>query len=132
MTAEQIKLVKKSWRIMMRIDPVLLGETFYGKLFNDHPELRSLFPKDMKEQYIKLTDMLSSIIMRLDHQDLASIAEMGKRHVGYGVKLAHYTMVGNAMIWMLSKALGNEWDEPTAEAWLQCYTEIATLMTQPV
>lgn len=130
MTAEQIKIVKKSWRIMMCIDPVLLGETFYAKLFNDHPELRPLFPRDMNEQYIKLTDMLSSIIMRLDHQDLNAIVEMGKRHVNYGVRQSHYTMVGNAMIWMLSKALGAEWDQKTADAWIQCYTEIAALMQQ--
>lgn len=130
MTAEQIKIVKKSWRIMMCIDPVLLGETFYAKLFNDHPELRPLFPRDMNEQYLKLTDMLSSIIMRLDHQDLNAIVEMGKRHVNYGVRQSHYTMVGNAMIWMLSKALGAEWDQKTADAWIQCYTEISALMQQ--
>lgn len=129
MTAEQIKMVKRTWKIMMGIDPVLLGETFYGKLFNDHPELRPYFPRDMKEQYIKLTDMLSSIILRLDNQNLSSIIEMGKRHAGYGVKLAHYNMVGSAMIWMLSKALGTEWNQATEEAWVQCYTEISAIMT---
>lgn len=130
MTTDQIKLVKRSWKIMMGIDPLLLGETFYSKLFADHPELRSLFPKEMKEQYIKLTDMMSSIIMRLDHPDQDNIAEMGLRHIQYGVKPAHYKMVGEAMIWMLSKALGSEWDHATATAWLQCYEELTLAMTQ--
>lgn len=129
MTADQIKLVKKSWRIMMGIDPVLMGETFYGKLFNDHPELRHYFPRDMEEQYLKLTDMLSSIILRLDRHDNSALVEMGKRHVGYGVSPAHYNMVGKAMLWMLSKALGSEWDQATEEAWIQCYTELAANMT---
>ena len=129
MTADQIKLVKKSWRIMMGIDPVLMGETFYGKLFNDHPELRHYFPRDMEEQYLKLTDMLSSIILRLDRHDNSALVEMGKRHVGYGVRPAHYNMVGKAMLWMLSKALGSEWDQATEEAWIQCYTELAANMT---
>ncbi len=114
---------------MMGIDPVLMGETFYGKLFNDHPELRHYFPRDMEEQYLKLTDMLSSIILRLDRHDNSALVEMGKRHVGYGVSPAHYNMVGKAMLWMLSKALGSEWDQATEEAWIQCYTEIAANMT---
>lgn len=115
---------------MMGIDPFLLGETFYSKLFADHPELRSLFPKEMKEQYLKLTEMMSSIIMRLDQPDQHGVAEMGIRHIQYGVKPSHYKMVGEAMLWMLSKALGSEWDHATAAAWLQCYEELTVAMTQ--
>lgn len=130
MTTDQIKLVKRSWKIMMGIDPLLLGETFYSKLFADHPELRPLFPKEMKEQYLKLTDMMSSIIMRLDQPDQHGVAEMGVRHIQYGVKPSHYKMVGEAMLWMLSKALGSEWNHATAAAWLQCYEELTLAMTQ--
>ncbi len=129
MTTDEIKLVKRSWKILMGVDPSLLGETFYSKLFADHPELRSLFPKDMKEQYIKLTEMMSSIIMRLDHPDIGAMTEMGARHIKYGVKQAHYKMVGEAMLWMLSKALGSEWNTPTAAAWIQCYQELTKAMT---
>lgn len=129
MTTDEIKLVKRSWKILMGVDPSLLGETFYSKLFADHPELRSLFPKDMKEQYIKLTEMMSSIIMRLDHPDIIAMTEMGARHIKYGVKQAHYKMVGEAMLWMLSKALGSEWNTPTAAAWIQCYQELTKAMT---
>lgn len=130
MTTDEIKLVKRSWKILMGVDPSLLGETFYSKLFADHPELRSLFPKDMKEQYIKLTEMMSSIIMRLDHPDIIAMIEMGARHIKYGVKQAHYKMVGEAMLWMLSKALGSEWNTPTAAAWIQCYQELTKAMTE--
>ena len=129
MTTDEIKLVKRSWKILMGVDASLLGETFYSKLFVDHPELRSLFPKDMKEQYIKLTDMMSSIIMRLDHPDISAMKEMGARHIKYGVKQTHYKMVGEAMLWMLGKALGSEWNAATAAAWIQCYQELTKAMT---
>ena len=75
---------------------------------------------------------MSSIIMRLDQPDQHGVAEMGIRHIQYGVKPSHYKMVGEAMLWMLSKALGSEWDHATATAWLQCYEELTVAMTQKI
>ena len=61
MNANQILLIKKSWRLLRQVAPELVGDTFYSKLFYDHPELRRMFPKEMDEQYKKLIDMLSSM-----------------------------------------------------------------------
>ena len=33
------------------IDPLLVGDLFYTKLFTDHPSLRHMFPEKMNEQY---------------------------------------------------------------------------------
>jgi hemoglobin-like flavoprotein len=130
MTSDQIKLVKKSWKHLMAVDPVIVGDAFYSKLFADHPGLRKLFPKEMNLQYKKLIDMLSSIIMTLDHPEQMSeeLSAMGERHVGYGVMLEHYDHVGTALMWTLSKAIGHEWDERMEEAWRSCYREITEKM----
>lgn len=131
MTAAQILLVKKSWRLLQLVSPELVADTFYSKLFHDHPELRRMFPKQMNEQYKKLFDMLSSIVVKLDHHDHAQqeIIDLGKRHEGYGIQPKHYAMVGKALLWTLEKGLGNnDWTPDTAEAWQACYDWVAEKM----
>jgi len=132
MKPEQIKLVKKTWKILMGINPTIIGDAFYSKLFTDHPAIRKLFPSDMNQQYIKLVDMLTSIIMNLDHLESVSeeIIAMSNRHTGYGVKPAHYEMVGSALMWTLQKGLGAEWSDDIENAWIACYQSLADTMIQ--
>ena len=127
-----INLVKKSWRLLRNVSPGLVADTFYSKLFLDHPELRRMFPKQMDDQYKKLIDMLSSMVARLDnHRCLTQdINDMAKRHEGYGVQPKHYAMVGAALLWTLEKGLGADWNEDTAEAWAACYGIIAGQMSK--
>lgn len=130
MTPAQINLVKKSWRLLRLLPAELVADTFYSKLFLEHPELRRMFPKDMHEQYQKLIDMLSAMVARLDNMESieTEIQDMGQRHEGYGVKEKHYGMVAEALLWTLEKGLGRDWDSDTAEAWTLCYGVIAGRM----
>ena len=130
MNTSQINLVKKSWRLLRNVPPEMVADAFYSKLFLDHPELRSMFPKQMDDQYKKLIDMLSSMVARLENMEglRQGITDMAKRHVGYGVQPKHYAMVGAALLWTLEKGLGNDWDEETAAAWGTCYGIIADSM----
>ena len=130
MTEEQIILIQKTWRIFRSIDPLLVGDTFYSKLFNDTPALRKMFPKNMDEQYKKLMDMLSIVVARLDHlYDLSEdISAMARRHVHYGVRPAHYKLVGKALLWTLQQGLGPDWTDEVKEAWIKCYTTLSEKM----
>ena len=130
LTKKEIASIKKSWTSIRKIDPLITGDVFYSKLFYDNPELRKMFPQNMEAQYKKLIDMLSMIVARLDKlTDLkGEIADMGKRHVEYGVKPEHYSMVGRALIWTLQKALGNEWNDELQAAWLNCYAVLSGTM----
>lgn len=130
MTKDQIKIVKQTWRIFRDIDPVLIGDLFYTKLFTDNPALKKMFPADMHQQYIKLTDMLTSIVSRLEQPELITeeITAMAQRHVQYGVRPAHYKLVGTALLWTLEKGLGKDWTAEVKDAWLTCYTLLANTM----
>lgn len=130
MTEEQVKLVKQSWRLFRSMDPALIGDLFYTKLFTDYPALKKMFPKQMKEQYIKLINMISVIVSRLDNMETITdeIAAMGLRHVEYGTRPAHYKMVGSALLWTLEKGLGSEWNEKMKDAWTNCYQLLADTM----
>ncbi|MBL7810055.1 MAG: hypothetical protein JNN28_19695 [Saprospiraceae bacterium] len=130
MTKAQIQRIHHSWRLLKAIDPALVGDVFYSRLFFLHPKLRGMFPKKMEEQHEKLIDMLSYMVARLDQPEqlLPEIREMGKRHQGYGVKSEHYGMVADALLWTLERGLGADWTPETAEAWKACYTLIADNM----
>lgn len=130
MTTEQIVLIKKSWRVFRGINPATVGDAFYSKLFTDTPALRKMFPSNMDLQYQKLIDMLNSIVLHLDDLDKITedIAAMAKRHVDYGVRPAHYKLVGQALLWTLKVGLGGEWNKAVEKAWTDCYTLLADTM----
>ena len=130
MSSQQIKLVKSTWHIFRSIDPKLVGDVFYSKLFFDYPELRPMFPKKMADQYEKLVQMLNTIVAGLDHFDALRtvISDMAARHTGYGVRPEHYNAVGEALLWTLEQGLRNDWNEAVKDAWLTCYTILATAM----
>ena len=134
MTDEQIQFIKKSWKKFRGVNPALVGDLFYSKLFIDNPSLRKMFPTDMEKQYEKLIDMLNAIVIRLDKlQEMsAEIQAMAQRHIGYGVKPAHYKLVGNALLWTLEKGLGDDWTQDVKNAWTACYTLLADTMIKSV
>lgn len=123
MTEADIRLVKSSWRKLMHLDPEILGDLFYTKLFTEYPSLRKLFPKDMREQNKKLIDMLTSLVGSMEGTggNLAELHKMGKRHEQYGVKPGQYEMVGSTLLWTLAQGLGDDWNEALRDAWIECY-----------
>ena len=132
MTKEDIVLVQQSWRYIRMIDPTVLGDVFYTKLFIENPSIRRLFPTDMELQYQKLIGMLSSIIAHLDKMDIFSeeVVKLSARHSTYGVKPAHYARVGEALIWTIEKAMGKDFNPAIRNAWSNCYQQLSALMQQ--
>ena len=130
MTEQQITLVKKSWLFFRQIKPEVVADAFFSKRFMDNPNLRKMFPNDMKMQYEKLIDMLNIVVARLDRLDelTEDITEMGIRHREYGVKPEQYAMVGNALLWTLKNGLGDDWNNDVEKAWTACYTLLSDAM----
>jgi hemoglobin-like flavoprotein len=130
MTQQQIQIVRKTWKLMEQVDPTLVGDIFYARLFTEHPGLRKLFPKEMTIQYQKLINMLTWIVMSLGSTGLLKkeLSAMGERHVKYGVTNPHYDYVGEALLWTLQQGLGNDWNEEVRESWAICFEELAEAM----
>lgn len=130
MTEEQIIIVKKTWKMFRGVDPSVIGDTFYSKLFADHPALRKMFPHNLEEQYKKLMYMLNIIVGRLEKMEELNheIMAMGQRHVGYGVRPSHYRLVGDALLWTLKQGLGRDWTPEVEQAWARCYGVVAERM----
>ena len=130
MTQKQIELVKSSWSLVSTIDPVVVGDLFYNRLFEIAPQLKHLFRSPMPEQSKKLIAMIGYVIAKLDKLEdiIGEVGKLAQRHVSYGVKPEHYTVVGTALIWTLEKGLGENWNEEVKDAWTKCYTILSEAM----
>jgi hemoglobin-like flavoprotein len=129
MTPEQIALVKDSWAKVMPISDKA-AELFYGKLFDTYPEVQPYFKGDMQDQGRKLMAMINTAVNGLDNLGplVPAVQEMGKRHVGYGVKDEDYDKVAVCLLWTLEQGLGDAFTPETKEAWTVMYTTVADVM----
>ena len=129
MTPRQVELVQTSFQKVVPIAGTA-ADLFYDRLFEVTPALRPMFPADLAEQKVKLMAMLGTAVTNL-HQlgtVLPAIKEMGKRHVGYGVKPEHYALVGGALLWTLEKGLGADFTSEVKAAWTETYISLAGVM----
>ena len=129
MTTQQKTLVQTTFQ---QVAPIAddVAAMFYQRLFTLDPALTVLFPGEMKEQGRRLMQMIGIALRGLDHleQIVPAIEELGRRHVGYGVRLEHYKTVGAALLWTLEQGLGEGYTNEVREAWTVVYTVLATTM----
>ena len=114
----------------LAVMPEVTGALFYERLFERNPRLRPMFKNDMRLQGVKLMAMLAIIVYNL-HQPgevLPAIRDLGVRHVGYGVKLADYEALAEALLWAFEQALGEDFTPEVRDAWTVCYRELADEM----
>ncbi len=130
MTEEQKAIVKSTWSMVVPIADQAAA-IFYGKLFEMDPSVKPMFANsDMSEQGKKLMQMITVAVNGLDNLEalIGAVQQLGKRHVGYGVKAEHYDTVGAALLDTLAVGLGEEFTPETKEAWTLTYTTLADVM----
>ncbi len=129
MTPEQKVLVQTSFA---KVAPIAdqAAVLFYDDLFQRDPSLRTLFKGDMAEQRRKLMQMLATAVAHLNDWDKIAnaVRELGRRHIGYGVKPPQYETVGAALIATLEKGLGGDFTPEIREAWVACYGTVTAEM----
>ncbi len=129
MTPDQITLVQDSFK---KVAPIAAtaADIFYDRLFEIAPEVRQLFPDDMSQQKRLLMSMLGTAVTNLHRAEaiLPAVQDLGRRHVGYGVKDEHYDTVGGALLWTLEKGLGDAFTPEVKEAWGAAYGLLAGVM----
>ena len=128
-TSKDKELVQSTFALMAPIADKA-AEIFYAKLFELDPDLKPLFKTDIKEQGKKLMMMLSAAVKGLDNLEslVPIVQDLGKRHVGYGVKDEHYDTVASALLYTLETGLGDKWTEEVKSAWVSVYTVLASTM----
>ena len=131
MTPEQVFLVQRSWRQVLPIADTA-AEMFYARLFSMDPSLQSLFKGDMKAQGRKLMSMIGTAVNGLSKVDelVPAVQDLGRRHVKYGVKDAHYDTVADALLWTLQQGLGDGFTPDVKAAWVAVYGVLAGTMKE--
>jgi len=128
-SAAQKKLVQDSFAAVAPNAEAAAG-LFYGHLFELDPSLKPLFKGDMKEQGRKLMAMLKIAVAGLDDLDklVPAVQDLGRRHVGYGVKDEHYNTVATALLWTLEQGLKDGFTPDVKAAWTAVYGVLAETM----
>jgi len=132
MTPRQVELIRDSWTAVEPIADVA-ATLFYDRLFEQDPAIRRMFRStDMAAQKKNLMQTLTVVVRSLDHleQLVPAVQALGRRHGGYGVKPAHYDMVGAALLWTLGQGLGEAFTPEVSEAWAEAYSILATVMIE--
>jgi hemoglobin-like flavoprotein len=124
--AAQRELVQTTFA-RLAVMPEVAGALFYERLFAINPSFRPLFKNDMRIQVGRLMTMLSMVVYNLHQPDqiLPAIRDLAIRHVEYGVKLADYDALREALLWTLERVLGEDLTPAVREAWTICYDELA-------
>jgi len=129
MTARQRQLVQQSFDTLGDLSgPVAV--LFYGKLFELDPSARRLFHIDIALQARKIIETLDTVVESLDHFDAIRprLADLGRQHVAYGVRMEQYETVSRALVWAIGQALGADFDAPTRSAWEQALSDVCAAM----
>jgi hemoglobin-like flavoprotein len=127
MTPGQIALVEET---LAAVDIDELADDFYRRAFAADPTVSSMFTADPALQRARFGAELSEIVRSIRSLDVfdARVRTLGARHHSYGVRSAHYRLMGEALLAALAAALGDRWTGDVAEAWALAYNLTAETM----
>jgi hemoglobin-like flavoprotein len=129
MTPQQVAQVQASFA---KVAPIAeqAAALFYGRLFETAPETRALFKGDMQVQGRKLMAAIAAVVDSLGEIEaiVPTVQELAKRHVAYGVRPEHYSVVGAALLWTLEQGLADGFTPELCAAWTAAYGTLSEAM----
>jgi hemoglobin-like flavoprotein len=84
----------------------------------------------MSGQKMKLMTMLAAAVVGLHDLNtlVPQVKALGARHANYGVTVAHYSIVADALMWTLERGLGDDFTAEVRSAWAKVYGILAGTM----
>lgn len=129
LSTEDIMLVRASFA---QVAPIKhkAADLFYGRLFELAPQVRRMFPADLRDQKQKLMAMIAAAVGALHDLEalVPRVKALGMRHVAYGASSTHYDVVGQALLWTLEQGLGAAFTPDVRAAWTRVYGLLAETM----
>lgn len=124
-----IRRVRASLASMLARDDDLVG-IFYAILFERHPELRELFPRDLEGVQCRMRAALAVCVARLHEPDTLAheLARLGRVHAERGVKPEHYALASAALVESMRRASGSEWGPELERDWRETVRAICATM----
>lgn len=105
-------------------------EKFYQLMFEQHPEIRPLFPQSMKNQNAALLSMLDNVINGIEYIDELKevLIQLGKRHQGFGVQANMYDVFVEIVVEAAKQSSNNTITDEEITAWEHAFRSISDLM----
>jgi len=130
MTPEAIKSLKSSYAEVTATERQLASR-FYDELFSAAPNLRPLFPQDLKELLGHFEAALALVIWNLDEMNTLSgpLRDLGARHVHWGARPEDYVIARDALVTAIG-ALSPAWNAELEQHWRAAVTAIIVPMLE--
>jgi len=104
-------------------------EILYDYLFYLLPDVKVLFPHDIDKQGRMLVSMINLILESFyNHSLINKIKDLTIRHINYGVKLYHFYIMGEVLLYTLNEVLGEEFTEECFVAWKKIYSSMLRII----
>ncbi|ULQ56721.1 hypothetical protein KJS94_00745 [Flavihumibacter rivuli] len=135
MRADQIKLIRETWRLVGE-EPLAAGILFFDNLYQLEPGLRSIFRTPVSEQTMRLMQMTGTAINLADRPEILEkeIQILAGNLAELELGPSQYAAIGKALIKTLETTLGKRWTDEVIQAWMELHDFIlrtAILSEQP-
>jgi hemoglobin-like flavoprotein len=129
LSPDEIALVRTQFAFI-QLDADAFATVFYDAFFSITPVVRTLFRSDMPQHRETFMRMLAMLVSKLHASNsmAAPLAELGRRHFGYGVLALDYDCFGEALMRALASHLGMAFDARARAAWSKAYVSIVSGM----
>ena len=130
MRPETERLVRESWPQFEPIAESARRSSTRSCSSSTRTPQRLFARTDMEAQGRKVMHMFAEIVRTLDQPEelVAEVADLGRRHVGYGVQDDQYDSVGTALLWTLERGLGSAFTAEVRDAWTEAYLLCASIV----
>jgi hemoglobin-like flavoprotein len=121
--------IRTSFAVILA-DSDRFSRDLYNRLFERAPAARAMFTSDMDLQREKLVATLATVVKNCEQLDTLddTVVDLGRRHVGYGVKAADYDDLRTALVETMEATLGERLTEQAKAAWLRLYDAVVARM----
>jgi hemoglobin-like flavoprotein len=122
-------LLEQSLALVAADDPDFTVR-FYERLFADHPEVKSLFGKNIRPQATMLQEAIVAVLEHLDDPAWlqTSLGSLGRVHASLGVTPRMYGWVATTLVATMADIAGPEWTDAMAKEWNGALTAVAAMM----
>lgn len=130
MTPKQIKSIRTSFQLIEGKEEVVTL-LFYNRLFLRNPNMRQMFPGDIKQQAKKLAEVLKLMYSSLEQLDSLrpALRDLGSRHLQeHGVLKEHYLAFCQTLIETFQETAGTHFDDEAKQAWSSLLAQVSTEM----
>lgn len=134
LTEQQVRLLKRSFRLM---DPHKVTTRFYSKLFEQHPEIKTLF-SDTNELMEKLMSVLELVVFSFDEKTngmfgledslIVPLRHLGKKHEDKGVRPEHYPIANSLLLQSIEEELGTKQFAEVKGVWQNALEHLTAAM----